>query len=55
MPGGKNRGEKMFSCVKMDDLIPEDHLLRLVHRYVDLGFIRRVDMQGKAGPHEGIA
>ena len=41
MLGRKNRSEKMFYYVKMDDLIPEDHLLRLVHRYVDLGFIRR--------------
>ena len=41
MLGRKERSEKMFYYVKMDDLIPEDHLLRLVHRYVDLGFIRR--------------
>jgi transposase len=41
MLGRKNRSEKMFYYVKMDDLIPEDHLLRLIHRYVDLGFIRR--------------
>src|SRR5271157_3025266 len=41
MLGRKNRSEKMFYYVKMDDLIPEDHLLRLIHRYVDLGFIRK--------------
>ena len=41
MLGKKDRNEKMFYYVKIDDLIPEDHLLRLVHRYVDLGFIRR--------------
>ena len=41
MLGRKDRSEKMFYYVKIDDLIPEDHLLRLVHRDVDLGFIRR--------------
>jgi len=39
--GKKDRNEKMFYYVKIDDLIPEDHLLKLVHRYVDLGFIRK--------------
>jgi transposase len=39
--GKKDRNEKMFYYVKIDDLIPEDHLLRLVHRYVDLGFVRK--------------
>jgi transposase len=41
MLGRKDRSEKMFYYVKIDDLIPEDHLLRLIHRYVDLGFIRK--------------
>ena len=41
MLGRKDRSEKMFYYVKIDDLIPEDHLLRLIHRHVDLGFIRR--------------
>jgi len=39
--GKKDRNEKMFYYVKIDELIPEDHLLRLIHRYVDLGFIRK--------------
>jgi transposase len=39
--GKKDRNEKMFYYVKIDDLIPEDHLLRLIHRYVDLGFVRK--------------
>jgi transposase len=30
----------MFYYIQIDDLIPEDHLLRLVHRCVDFGFIR---------------
>ena len=41
MLGKKDRNEKMFYYVKIDELIPEDHLLRLIHRYVDLGFIRK--------------
>ncbi len=41
MLGRKDRSEKMFYYVKIDDLIPEDHLLRLIHHYVDLGFIRK--------------
>jgi transposase len=41
MLGKKDRSEKMFYYVKVDDFIPEDHLLRLIHRHVDLGFIRK--------------
>jgi transposase len=41
MLGRKDRNEKMFYYVKIDDLIPEDHLLRLIHKHVDLGFIRK--------------
>jgi len=41
MLGKKDRSEKMFYYVKIDDLIPEGHLLRLIHRHVDLGFIRK--------------
>ena len=41
MLGKQDRNEKMFYYVKIDDLIPEDHLLKLVHRYVDLGFVRK--------------
>jgi len=38
--GEKRRDEPMFYYVKLDDMIPEDHLLRLIHRYVDFSFIR---------------
>jgi transposase len=38
--GEKQRSEPMFYYIKLDDLIPEDHLLRLIHRYVDFSFIR---------------
>ncbi|HAS17502.1 MAG TPA: hypothetical protein DCR39_06370 [Nitrospiraceae bacterium] len=40
MLGEKQREEPMFYHVRMADIIPEDHLLRLVDRYVDLAFIR---------------
>jgi len=39
--GKKDRSDKMFYYVDIDKLIPEDHLLRLVHRYVDFSFVRR--------------
>jgi transposase len=38
--GEKNRQEPAFYYVKIDDLIPEDHLLRLIHKHVDFSFIR---------------
>ena len=41
MLGKKDRSDKMFYYVDIDKLIPEDHLLRLVHRYVDFSFVRR--------------
>ena len=40
MLGEKQRSEPMFYYIKLDDLIPEDHLLRLIHKYVDFSFIR---------------
>ena len=41
MLGRKHRNEKMFYYVKLDEFVPEDHPLRLILRYVDLGFIRK--------------
>jgi hypothetical protein len=38
--GKKVRQEPMFYYLKLDDMIPEDHLLRMVHHYVDFGFIK---------------
>ena len=40
MLGEKQKEKPMFYHVRMADIIPEDHLLRLVDRYVDLAFIR---------------
>ncbi len=38
--GEKIRQEPMFYYLKLDDMIPEDHLLRVVHRYVNFRFIK---------------
>lgn len=40
MLGEKQRVEPMFYYVRTEDMIPENHLLRLVDRYIDLRFIR---------------
>lgn len=40
MIGEKQRHEPMFYYVRMEDMVPENHLLRLVDKYIDLGFIR---------------
>lgn len=40
MLGEKQRHEPMFYYVRMEDMVPENHLLRLVDKYIDLGFIR---------------
>jgi transposase len=38
--GEKQRHEPMFYYVRMEDMVPENHLLRLVDKHIDLGFIR---------------
>jgi transposase len=38
--GTTTRQEPMFYYVKLNDMIPQDHLLRMVHRFVDFSFIR---------------
>lgn len=40
MSGENQREEPMFYHVRIEDMIPEDHLLRLVDRHVNLDFIR---------------
>ncbi len=40
MLGEKKRSEPMFYHINVDALIPENHLLRLVTKYVDFSFIR---------------
>jgi len=40
MLGEKQRTEPMFYYVRMEDIVPENHLLRLIDRYIDFSFIR---------------
>ena len=40
MLGEKRRQEPMFYHIRIEDLIPDDHLLRLVDRHIDFTFIR---------------
>ena len=40
MLGESQRKEPMFYYVRMEEMIPENHLLRLVDKHIDLGFIR---------------
>ena len=40
MMGLQTRSESLFYYFRLEDHIPEDHLLRLIDRYVDFGFVR---------------
>jgi len=40
MLGDHERKEPMFYYVRMEDIVPEDHLLRLVDKHIDFSFIR---------------
>lgn len=40
MLGESQRKEPMFYYVRMEEMIPENHLLRLVDKHIDLSFIR---------------
>ena len=40
MIGEKKKEEKLFYYLRPEELIPEDHILRLIDRYVDFSFIR---------------
>ena len=40
MMGRQPRTESLFYYFRLEDQIPEDHLLRLIDRYVDLSFVR---------------
>lgn len=40
MIGEKKKEEKLFYFLRPEELIPEDHILRLIDRYVDFSFIR---------------
>ena len=38
--GESQRTEPMFYYIRIEDLVPEGHLLRMIDRYVDFSFIR---------------
>lgn len=38
--GEKTKEEKLFYYLRAEDLIPQDHILRLINHYVDFSFIR---------------
>ena len=40
MLGETQRKEPMFYYVRIEEMIPENHLLRLVDKHIDLNFIR---------------
>ena len=40
MMGHHTRSESLFYYFRLEDHIPEDHLLRLIDKHVDLGFVR---------------
>jgi transposase len=40
MMGQQPRTESLFYYFRLEEQIPEDHLLRLIDRYVDLSFVR---------------
>lgn len=40
MMGQQTRSESLFYYFRIEDHIPEDHLLRLVDRHVDFAFVR---------------
>ena len=40
MMGQQTRTESLFYYFRLEDQIPEDHLLRLIDQHVDLSFVR---------------
>src|SRR5262245_39653155 len=40
MMGQHIRSESLFYYFRLEDQVPEDHLLRLIDKYVDLSFVR---------------
>ena len=40
MLGENKKEEKLFYYLRPEELIPEDHILRLIDQYVDFSFVR---------------
>jgi transposase len=41
MMGQTTRSESLFYYFRLEDHVPEDHLLRLVDRHIDFAFVAR--------------
>src|SRR4249919_261425 len=40
MMGEQSRSESLFYYFRLEEQIPEDHLLRMLDRYIDFSFVR---------------
>ena len=40
MMGHQDRSEALFYYFRLEDQVPENHLLRLIDRHVNFGFVR---------------
>ena len=50
MMGGHERTESLFYYFRLEDQIPDDHLLRLIDRHIDFSFVReRLRMYSSTG------
>jgi transposase len=50
MMGQQSRSESLFYYFRIEDHIPEDHLLRLVDQHIDFAFVHQT-LKGKLQPH----
>ncbi len=41
MMGKKTKQSPLFYYMNISDMIPEDHILRLINKYIDFSFIRK--------------
>ena len=56
MMGHHTRSESLFYYFRLEDQVPGNHLLRLVDKHIDFGFIceRLKDSYSEAGVHPSI-
>jgi hypothetical protein len=40
MMGHQSRGEALFYYFRLEDQVPENHLLRLIDKHISFGFVR---------------
>ena len=40
IPKGQERSQPMFHYFNIEDLVPEDHILRIIDKVVDFSFVR---------------